>query len=316
MAQFFYGLHRPRVVLAAVVAGNVVNFGCNYVLIFGSAPLHIPAMGVPGAAIGTLIGLAVEFSIPMAVFLSPKMNAVFHTRSQWRLSWPHLRDLARTGWPAGLMYGSEMACWSVFMVVLAGKFGAEQQAASWIAQRFMSISFMPAVGLGFAVTAIVGKCLGAGRPDLARQRAWLGIRAAMVYMGVCALAMLALRHQLAWLFVEADTPPEKAAEIVAVAGNIMIVAAIFQVFDGLGIVIVGVLRGAGDTLWPGVVTVVLSWTCIVGGGFAMVAVAPGLGAVGPWIGAGLYIVALGGFLGWRFASGAWTKRKLLGESAQ
>jgi MATE family multidrug resistance protein len=135
-------------------------------------------------------------------------------------------------------------------------------------------------------------------------------------MGVCAVLMLALRHQLAWLFIEKGTAPEKAGEIVAVAGNIMIVAAVFQVFDGLGIVIVGVLRGAGDTLWPGVVTVVLSWTCIVGGGFAMVALAPGLGAVGPWIGAGVYIVAMGGFLGWRFAGGAWTKRRLLGESAR
>ncbi|MFT3683827.1 MAG: MATE family efflux transporter [Phycisphaerales bacterium] len=156
---------------------------------------------------------------------------------------------------------------------------------------------------------------GAGRPDLAKQRAWLGIRCAMVYMGVCAVLMLALRHQMAWLFIEHGTSEKDAATIVAVAGDIMIVAAIFQVFDGLGIVIVGVLRGAGDTLWPGVVTVVLSWACIVGCGFAMVELAPGLGAVGPWIGAGIYIVLLGLFLGTRFFSGKWATRKLLGESA-
>ncbi len=315
MAQFFYGLHRPKIVLVAVIAGNVVNFVCNYALIFGWPLVGIPALGVPGAAIGTLIGLAVELAIPLAVFLSRPMNERFGTRAPWRLSLSHVRDLARTGWPSGLMYGSEMACWMVFMVFLAGRFGPEQHQASWIVQRYMQISFMPAVGVSFAVTAVVGKCLGAGRPDLARRRAWLGVRCSMVYMGVCALVMVGLRHQLAWLFIEGGTSPEKAAEIVTVAGHVMLVAAVFQVFDGLGITIVGVLRGAGDTLWPGVITVVLSWTCIVGGGWAMTVLAPGLGVVGPWMGAGLYIVALGGFLGWRFTSGAWTSRKLLTESA-
>lgn len=314
MAQFFYGVQRPGIVLVSAVAGNIVNFGCNVVLIFGSQKLGVPALGVPGAAIGTMLGLTVELVIPLAVFLSRGMNERFGTRAPWRFSWPHIKDLARTGWPTGLMYGSEMACWMVFMVFLAGRFGPEQHQASWIAQRYMQISFMPAVGVSFAVTAIVGKCLGAGRPDIAKQRAWLGIRCAMVYMGVCAVVMLAFRHQLAWLFIEGETSPEKAAEIVAAAGNVMIVAAVFQVFDGLGITIVGVLRGAGDTLWPGLMTVVLSWTCIVGGGWAMTVLAPQLGVVGPWMGAGFYIVTLGAFLGWRFASGAWTKRKLLSES--
>ncbi|MBY0308776.1 MAG: MATE family efflux transporter, partial [Phycisphaerales bacterium] len=315
LAQFFYGVHRPGVVLAAVVAGNVTNFVCNYVLIFGSASLGVPALGVPGAAIGMLIGLTVELAVPLAVFLGRGMNERMGTRGAWRFSAAHVRDLARSGWPAALMYGSEMASWTVFMVFLVGRFGAQQQQASWIAQRFMQLSFMPAVGVSFAVTAVVGRCLGAGRPDLARRRAWLGIRCAMVYMGVCAVLMLALRHRLAWLFIEHGTSEKDAATIVAVAGDIMVVAAVFQVFDGLGIVIVGVLRGAGDTLWPGVATVVLSWTCIVGGGFAMVKLAPELGAVGPWIGAGVYIVALGGSLGWRFAGGAWAERRLLRESA-
>lgn len=315
MAQYFYGMHRPAVVMVAVIAGNVVNFGCNYLLIFGSERLGVPALGVPGAAIGTLIGLTVELAIPLTVFLSRSMNEQFGTRGQWRFSLPHIKDLARTGWPTGLMYGSEMACWMVFMVFLAGRFGPEQHAASWIAQRYMQISFMPAVGVSFAVTAVVGKCLGAGRPDLAGKRAWLGVRCAMVYMGACAVVMLALRHQLAWLFIEHGTPPEKAAEIVAAAGNVMIVAAVFQVFDGLGITITGVLRGAGDTLWPGIATVVLSWTCIVGCGWAITQLAPGLGVVGPWMGAGVYIITLGAFLGWRFFSGKWKTQNLLSKSA-
>jgi MATE family multidrug resistance protein len=315
MAQFFYGIQRPGVVLAAVIAGNITNFACNYLLIFGNETLHIPALGVPGSAIGMVIGLAVEFTVPIVVFLGPAMNERFGTRGAWRLSIPHIKDLAKTGWPAGLTYGSEMACWWVFMGILAGRFGEAQQTASWIVHRYMALSFMPAVGVSFAVTAIVGKCLGAGRPDLARQRAWLGVRCAMVYMSCCALIMLLLRHELAGLFIKEGMPQAQQAEIMTYAAKIMIVAAVFQVFDGLGITVFGVLRGAGDTLAPGIATAVLSWTCIVGVGWAMTEYARDLGALGAWIGAGLYIVLMSVFLGWRFLGGAWMKKKLLEESA-
>jgi MATE family multidrug resistance protein len=317
MAQFFYGIQRPGVVLCAVVAGNVTNFVCNYALIFGVPALGIPAMGLKGSAIGLVIGLAVEFAVPMAVFLGPKMNEKFGTRAKgaWRVSFAHIKDLAKTGWPNGLTYGSEMACWWVFMGVLAGRFGESQQTASWIVHRYMALSFMPAVGVSFAVTAIVGKCLGAGRPDLARQRAWLGMKCAMVYMSACALIMLLLRHELAAIFIKEGMPPEQQAEIMTYAARIMIVAAVFQVFDGLGITVFGVLRGAGDTLAPGIATAVLSWTCIVGVGWAMTEYYPQLGALGAWIGAGVYIVLMSLFLGWRYIDGAWMKKKLLDESA-
>jgi len=315
LAQFFYGIHKPGVVLTAVVCGNVTNFVCNLALIFGWPAAGIPALGVPGAAIGTVIGIAVEFIIPMAVFLGPKMNALLGSRSAWRFSFAHIRDLARTGWPAGLTYGSEMACWWIFMGVLAGRFGAGQQSASWIAHRYMQVSFMPAVGVSFAVTAMVGKCLGAGRPDLARRRAWLGVRCAVVYMGACALLMLLFRYQLSELFIKEGMSAADHDLIVNYAAKIMIVAAVFQVFDGVGITVFGVLRGAGDTVVPGVATVAASWTCIVGVGWAMTELAPGLGAIGPWIGAAIYIVVMSLFLGWRFMGGAWMRRRLLDESA-
>ena len=315
MAQFFYGIQRPGVVLCAVIAGNITNFVFNYVFIFGWEALRIPALGVQGSAIGLVMGLAVELAVPMAVFLGPKMNERFGTRSSWRFSWGHIKDLAKTGWPAGLTYGSEMACWWVFMGILAGLFGEAQQTASWVVHRYMALSFMPAVGVSFAVTAIVGKALGAGRPDIARQRAWLGVKCAMVYMSVCALLMLLLRHELALLFIKEGMPEAQKAEIISYAAKIMIVAAVFQVFDGLGITVFGVLRGAGDTLWPGIATAVLSWTCIVGGGWYMTEHYRELGALGAWIGAGAYIVLMSVFLGGRFMSGAWTKKRLLDESA-
>jgi MATE family multidrug resistance protein len=113
-----------------------------------------------------------------------------------------------------------------------------------------------------------------------------------------------------------NTPPEVADEVIAIGKVLMVAAALFQVFDAVGIVFASALRGAGDTFWPGVLTVVLSWTLIVGGGWALVRYAPGLGALGPWIGASAYIVALGVLLGLRWRRGAWRSIRVLETPAE
>lgn len=312
LSQYFYGMHRPLIVFIATVAGNLVNLGCNWVLIYGN--LGAPALGVQGAAYATLIGTFVEFLIPLCVFLGPAWHARYATRAAWRPSFAHLRDILRIGWPPAMMFGNELICWAYFMTRLQGQFGPEQNSAGWIALRYMHLSFMPAVGMSFACTAIVGKCLGAGRPDLARSRARIGVGVAMAYMGLCALAFIAFRHDLVALFIPADMPTDRAEIIHSIGARIMIVAAVFQLFDALGITLVGVLRGAGDTVWPGLATVALAWTFIVGGGSAAVALAPQWGVLGPWSAAGAYIIVLGLTLAWRFRSGRWMSMKVLDKA--
>src|SRR6185436_9289755 len=173
VAQFFYGMHRPAVVLVAGVTANVVNLVLNYALIFGLCGL--PKMGIAGSAVGTVIATAVELALPMALFLSPAYNKLFQTRRGWRPSRRYLMDILRIGWPPGLMFGNEMVCWAAFMVGMVGHFGPHHSTAGWIAHRWMSLSFMPSVGISVAVTAMVGKCIGMGRHDLAAKRAWAGL---------------------------------------------------------------------------------------------------------------------------------------------
>lgn len=95
----------------------------------------------------------------------------------------------------------------------------------------------------------------------------------------------------------------------------MIAAAVFQLFDAIAITMSGALRGAGDTVWPGVVTIVLSWVCIVGGGHLAIALVPHWGSMGPWVGASAYIILLGVFLLARFLAGNWKRIDLLSRSA-
>ncbi len=356
VAHYFYGMHKPLVVMSAVLLAQVVNVFANAVLIFGAdgpgagmnvgpfgwffewtasiaGLLGIPAMGVAGAAIGTLLGTAVEFLIPIAMFLGP-MNAKYATRAAWRCGWGAFKNVLRIGWPGGLMFVNEMACWGYLMAVMlkaggeaaavhaaggpgvltpaeVSEAGVAHNAAGWIALRYMHLSFMPAVGLSIGVTAIVGRCMGMGRPDLAAQRAMLGLKIAVVYMGLCAAAFVIFREPMVRLFLPEGLSAEAASRLISIGAAVMIAAAVFQVFDAIAIVLSGALRGAGDTVWPGVATVLCSWGCIIGLGHALIVFAPQLGSMGPWIAASAFVIVLGVLLSFRFASGKWKTIKLV-----
>ncbi len=354
LSNYFYGMHKAGVVMVAAIVGNVVNALANVVLIFGEAglpytgigvldaigqagravagALGIGAMGVAGAAVGTIVGTAVELAIPLSVFLGHRMNARFATRGAMKPDRAAIRDVLKLGWPGGFMMFNEIICWALLLVILvplAGKIGAAERlgvavtspeavsagklanTAGWIALRYMHVSFMPAIGISIAVTAVVGKCMGMGRPDLAAKRAWLGLRLTLGYMGLCALGFVVFREPLVRFFAPADLDPAQIDELVRIGSLVMVAAAVFQLFDATAITFSGALRGAGDTIWPGVVTVMLSWAFIVGGGLLMIEVAPGLGSVGPWIAASVYIVMLGLVMLGRFLRGPWRRIELV-----
>ena len=333
ISNFFYGLHKAGVVMVAGVTANIFNLLASAILVFGNGPmpedlglfgravsasghwLGVKPQGMVGSAYGTVLATLVELSIPLALFLSPKLNRLYATRRAWKPSWPHIRDLFKTGWPGGLMFGNEMICWGFFMVYLVSHFGPQHASAGWIAHQYMSLSFMPAVGISVACTAIVGKYMGAKQPNIAAGRAWLSVALAMTYMGLCALVFVVFRRPLVEFFIEDSTPPAERAELIRLGGRMLIAAACFQLFDAAAMVLSGALRGAGDTVFPGVVTVISSWIIIVGGGLAMTRLFPGLQSIGPWIAAALYIATLGVILLLRFLSGTWKSIDLLKHAA-
>ena len=319
--HFYFGLHRPKVVTISAICGNIVNVLANYALIFGSAGIpalglpgvpFMPALGVYGAAIGTVLGTLVEFAIPMAIFLSRGMQSELKSRDAWRPRWKPMRELITLGSPAAMQFGNEIICWTIFMTVLVGTFGELHLAAGWAALSYMHLSFMPALGFSVAVNSLVGKYIGAGQPDVAAARARLGLKLALSYMTVCALGFFFFRHQLISIFAGgANLSPEDAEKMVSIGAKLMICAAFFQTADAFGVVYSGALRGAGDTLWPSIVTVVYSWLFIVLGGFMIITFWPELESVGPWIAAAVYITIYGITMTWRFESGRWRSIRLL-----
>jgi MATE family multidrug resistance protein len=113
------------------------------------------------------------------------------------------------------------------------------------------------------------------------------------------------------LFIQDGTPPESRLELLRLGAVFLMATATFQLFDAMAMTMSGALRGAGDAVIPGIVTVVLSWTLIVIGGELAVRLLPGLGSLGPWLGASSYIIALALFFTWRFARGRWKSIRLV-----
>lgn len=313
LESFLFGVHRPMLVFVISLASNAVNIAGNYALIYGH--WGFPPLGLEGAAIASVVSWGLQLIILLAVFLVGDLGVLYHTRRIGAFTWAQMREILTIGWPAGLQFCNDILSWSIFTAVLVGRFGQTQLAASTAVMRYLSLSFMPAVGIGIAATALVGKYIGEGRPDLAVHRTRVALKTAMIYMGLCAIAFWVFRRPMMRFFavVEPGQVPTDLAEFVEIGAVIMILAAIFQLFDAVGIIYAGSLRGAGDTRWPMVATMALSWGLTVGLGWIILLGAPGLQSAGPWIAASAYVIVLGVVLAWRFEAGAWRKIDLLGR---
>ncbi|HLL90488.1 MAG TPA: MATE family efflux transporter [Tepidisphaeraceae bacterium] len=293
--QFLLAIGRPNITLLAAAVSAVVNIGLNHLLINGH--LGFPRMGVAGAAWATNAAVCVEFGILALFAWSRAIRAQFHS-GNWRLNVPAMRLLVRLGIPAGIQTVSEVFAWFLFSVWIMNAFGQAAVAANNYMFQYMKVSFMPAFGISAAVTALVGRYLGAGRLDLARQRAHLGFKVTLVYMLVCGTVFFLGRYALIGVFSD-------NAEVIRIGATLLVFASIFQLFDGLYVIYIGALRGAGDTTVPAWVTAGLCWTITVGGGYLAARHMPWLGVSGPWVMASLYGVILGTYLSLRFARGDW-----------
>jgi MATE family multidrug resistance protein len=294
--QFFIGIHRPLVTTISAICGQVVNIVASYILIFGK--LGSPAMGIAGAGWGTLIGISVSALINLTVFLSRPMDQAFGSRRTLSPDPAKMRDLLVVGVPAGVGLVVNVALWGILLSALVGRFGKEALAATSAVLSYTSLSAMPVIGIATALTAAVGKAIGAGRKDLAIRQTRLCLTMGMIYMGLVGVCFFFLRDLL---MVRWSQDPE----VIATGSRILICAALYQVFHAARIIYIGALRGAGDTMWPAAISGMGSIIILGFGGVLVARLAPSFGAMGPWIVATLSIMAVGIATGWRFTHGQW-----------
>ncbi len=306
LGWFFVGVHRPWVTMWSAIEANVVNIAVSYVLIFGR--LGFEPLGIAGAAWGTFAAVSYRALRLLLTLIGPKASSMFHTRTTWRPSANRMWRLIRVGLPCGLQWLCDVAVWAIFVNFLVGtKFGTIHLIATNTAWQYMRIAFLPTMGVGQALTALVGKSIGAGQPQRAIRETRFAILITLAYMGSLSLIYALLGGRLIALF-NADPA------IVKIGATIMICAASFQLFDAIGITYTSGLRGAGDTFIPSMVFIISNWVILVGGGWLIATMRPELGSLGPWIAAAVLIAFTGVFMWWRWHSRAWMKIDLFQPS--
>ena len=306
LSSFFAGRGRTLPVLVVNVAATAVNTVLDYCWIFGHA--GFPRAGVAGAALATITSQVFGCVVYLFLIFEPEHRRAFATLAAWRPEPALFWRLLRYGIPAGLQFSMEILAFAIFMVII-GRLGTTPLAASGIAFNLNMIVFMPLLGIGMSVSSLVGRYLGADQPDHAERSARSAFSTASVYLGICcALYVLAPGLLLAPYAAGAD--PSSFAEVERIAIVLLRFVALYSLFDMMNVIFSAALRGAGDTTYPLVATLVLSWTVMVIPSYVLCAYL-GAGVYTAWTTAFAYCFMVGLLVLRRFRKGRWKSMRVI-----
>jgi MATE family multidrug resistance protein len=304
LSGFFLGIGRTRLVMLANLAGMLANLPANYVLIYGK--LGFPALGLKGAAIGTILGSALSFLILLASYLNRTNRREFATHRSFHMRGATMRTLVRFGTPAGVEMLLNVAAFNLFVQFMYS-YGTGVAAAVTIAFNWDIVAFIPMLGMSFATTSLVGQFVGARDFVMARRAAYLSLRVAWVYSASMVVVFLAATGVLVRTFVSGL--PGDTAEISRLAAGLIRLASIYTLADSAQLIFAGALRGAGDTRWVMRVSVGLHW---VFSGVAIVMIRfLRISPVAAWMAFIVFIVLLGIFMYLRFRGDRWTDIRMI-----
>jgi MATE family multidrug resistance protein len=291
--QFADGMSMTKYSMYAIVMANIVHVAINYCLIYGV--WIFPKMGIIGAALGTVISRIMMVAF-MHIILSRQdaLRPYFEKFSFNSLKKEMLRRITALGFPSAMQMLFEVVLFTA-AIWLCGSIGKTSQAANQIALSLASLTFMFAMGLSVAAMIRVSNQRGLMDYRKLRLVARSIFLLTMIVEVVFALLFLALHQVLPQYFLNMENTMQLAdnSEVIAIASSLLIVAAVFQISDGLQVVVLGALRGMQDVKIPMYITFFAYWVV----GFPIsyyLGLHTNLDAIGVWIGllAGLTVAAI------------------------
>lgn len=277
--SYLQALHITKPLIITMIFANIVNFALDLLLVFGWGP--IPPLGVAGAAISTLFATFVELAVViLAVRRIPVAEPVDH-----RWDGRQIAQGFRVGLPVGLQMGAEVGVF-VLVSVLAAQLGTLHLAAHQLVIGLASFTYTAILGVAAAGSVRVGNAVGARDARATRIAGHAAFLGGAAFMLVPALAFAFAPRAVARLITNQP-------DVLAAAIPLFLVAAVFQMSDGIQGVGAGVLRGAGDTKFAFYANILGHW--LIGLPIALwLGFHLHLGIVGFWWGlcAGLTVVAV------------------------
>ena len=278
------GIVKP--VVFALVSANLVNLAGNWALVYGH--LGLPRLGVPGSGWSTCVS-----RIYMAVVLAAA--AIYYDRKRktglWqasrRVDREILRKLVQLGFPAASQLLFEIGGFAL-ATILIGELGPVPLAGHQIALNVASFTYMVPLGIGSAAAVRVGQAIGAGDVRAAARAGWTALFFGACFMSCSGLCLFLFGRQIARIY-------SLESAVITAGAALLVVAAVFQLFDGLQVVATGALRGAGNTRLPMLANLFGYWIVGLPLG-ALLCFKLKMGAVGMWVGLCVALVMVGSAL--------------------
>ena len=257
--QFSDGLSMTKYPMYATLIANIANVILNYILIFGK--FGFPAMGIVGAAYGTLISRFIMLAYLWLLLMKKEQSKAIVTNIKFFvLEKLMLKKIISLGAPSAMQMFFEVAIFTA-AIWLSGLLGKNPQAANQIALNLSSMTFMVAMGLSVAAMVRVGNQKGLLNYTELRRIAFSIFLFAVILATGFAITFLILRFQLPKIYVDFDDAINFTdnMEVVSIASQLLLAAAIFQISDSIQVVVLGALRGLQDVKIPTIITFVAYW---------------------------------------------------------
>ena len=287
--QYCEGLSNTRMALFISIIGNVINIILNYLLIYGK--FGFPELGYIGSAWASFISrVFMGFSFLYLIFKSPVTKEISAVYNRVKINKKELFHLAKIGLNAGLQLTFEVAAF-VIAGLMAGTFGKEQIDAHGIALSIAAFTYMFASGISSASSIRAGIYKAQDNWIEIKQAAFSSIKLVMLIMGGFAILFLMINNFLPKVF-------SSDLQIVNLASKLLIIAALFQLFDGIQVTIVGILRGLEDSKIPTLISLVGYWIIALPLAYWLAFILK-LETVGVWIGLLVSLIFAAIILFWR-----------------
>jgi MATE family multidrug resistance protein len=262
VSGFYSGMGQTKVIMLINAMGLIFNVLFDYMLIFGN--WGAPAMGIAGAGYATAIAnyAAALFGL-FLIFRHKKNQTDFALWTGRKLNWELSKRFLRYGLPSGLQWSLEGLAFTIFLVIM-GNFpnGEVALASSSIATTILMLAVLPSLGIAQAVMILVGQHLGEHKPDEAERATWSGLQVSVIYMLFMSLSFLLIpQFYLSWFKNESN--PELWRNVQAMVPLLLIYIAIFATLDGVNLNLSFALKGAGDTKFVSLVSLLLPWPVMI-----------------------------------------------------
>ncbi|NCD71828.1 MATE family efflux transporter [Mucilaginibacter agri] len=290
--QFAEGLGFTKQAMYISIGGNVLNIILGITFVKGLFGIH--PMGVRGVGYSTLIDRTMMATI-MSIYVlrSSKFKAYIKGFALESINWLRVKQIFKIGAPVAMQYTFEVSAFGGAAIII-GTMGAVPQAAHQIAINLASITYMMASGISAAAAIKSGNYFGAKRFHDLRHSAIASYHVVLVFMAITAIMFMVCNQWLPWAYTSDE-------RVIAIASQLLIMAALFQLFDGTQVIGLGVLRGMGDVNVPTIITFLAYWVVGIPIGY-LLGLHLHMGVIGVWIGLVLGLITASILLFLRFSS--------------